>query len=409
MTLRRLAGQEAARIIRRIMMPGPDLQQLREDIEEIDRRLLKHLKRRMELVDRVARSKLEAAYPFRDQKREDIVLQRVRGLAVELGLDPHGIERLYRRIMEMSISRQQALMKTLDSLPLRVAYQGVEGSYSHLTAQRRYAGRKGGVLLTGFDTVREAVDAVRSGQADLTLLPIENSTAGSINETYDELAEGGLSINAEALSQVEHCLLGLPGTQLDEIRLVISHSQALAQCAEFLRGLPLARPKAEFDTAGSAAKVKDGEDPSVAAIASESAARLLGLEVLAQGIQDRAGNSTRFVEVSLEAAPCPHDTPCKTSIVISLDHSAGALGEVLTEFGRRGIQLAKLESRPTVTDPWKYRFYVDVEAHADDASMVGALEKISPLCHEIRILGTYPMADRAEPLAQASQEADDKR
>ena len=389
------------------MKPGPDLQQLREDIEEIDRRLLKHLKRRMELVDRVARSKLEAAYPFRDQKREDIVLRRVRGLAVELGLDPHGIERLYRRIMEMSISRQQALMKTMDSLPLRVTYQGVEGSYSHLTAQKRYAGRKGGVLLTGFATVREAVEAVRTGDADMTLLPIENSTAGSINETYDELADGGLSINAEVLSQVEHCLLVVPGTRLEDIRTVISHSQALAQCAGFLRTLPLARPQAEFDTAGSAAKVKEGDDPSVAAVASESAAKLLGLEVLARGIQDRSGNATRFVEVSLEAAPCPPDTRCKTSILLSLDHSAGALGEVLMEFGRRSIQLAKLESRPTVTDPWKYRFYIDVEAHADEASMVAALENIRPLTHQLRLLGTYPMAEEAQALAQGDGEADE--
>ena len=384
------------------MSAKPDLQQLREDIEEIDRRLLKHLKRRMELVDRVAHAKLHAAYPFRDQQREDVVLQRVRGLAVELGLDPHGVERLYRRIMEMSISRQQALMQTLDTLPLRVAYQGVEGSYSHLTAQRRYGGRKGGALLTGFGTVKEAVDVLRRGEADVTLLPIENSTAGSINETYDELAEGGLSINAEEISRVEHCLLGLPGTRLDELRTVISHPQALAQCAGFLRTLPKAFPKAEFDTAGAAAKVKAGEDASVAAIASESAAKLLGLEVLAKSIQDLAGNSTRFVEISLESAPCPADTPCKTSLLMALDHSAGALGEVLMELGRRKIQLAKLESRPMITDPWKYRFYVDVEVHADDASMVAALETIRPLTRELRILGTYPLAAGAQPLGASA-------
>ena len=381
-------------IIRR-MPPGPDLQHLREEIEEIDRRLLKHLKRRMELVDRVAQSKLAAAYPFRDQQREEIVLQRVRGLAVELGLDPHGVERLYRRIMEMSISRQQALMQTLTTVPLRVAYQGVEGSYSHLTAQRRYAGRGGGVLLSGFASVREVIDALRSGQADVALLPIENSTAGSINETYDALAEGGLSINAEAVSRVEHCLLGLPGTRLDELRTAISHPQALAQCEGFLRTLPKAHSKAEFDTAGSAAKVKELHDRTMAAIASESAARRFGLEVLKHNIQDRSGNATRFVEVSIEAVPCPADARCKTSMVLSLDHSAGALGEVLTEFGRRDIQLSKLESRPLLEEPWKYRFYLDVEGHVDAEPMVEAIERARQLSHSLRILGTYPIAEEA--------------
>lgn len=380
------------------MSSGPDLQYLREEIEEIDRRLLKHLKRRMELVDRVAQSKLQAAYPFRDQQREEIVLQRVRGLAVELGLDPHGVERLYRRIMEMSISRQQALLQSFASFPLRVAYQGVEGSYSHLTAQRRYSAREGGVLLTGFATVREAIDALRSGQADVSLLPIENSTAGSINETYDVLAEGGLTINAEELSRVEHCLVALPGTEIEELRMVISHPQALAQCEGFLETLPWVQPKAEFDTAGSAAKVKESNDRTLAAIASESAARLFGLEVLRKSIQDRRGNATRFVEVSLEAAPCPADARCKTSLVLHLDHSAGALGEVLSEFGRRNIQLIKIESRPRQDDAWQYRFYLDVEAHADSASMVAALEKIRPLTSDLRLLGTYPVADAPAPL-----------
>jgi chorismate mutase/prephenate dehydratase len=374
------------------MSHGTDLQKLRDEIEAIDRELMALIKRRMQAVDRIAATKLAAASPFRDEQREEQVLQGVRRMAVELGLDAHAMERLYRLVMEMSISRQVAYLQSLETAPLRVAYQGVEGSYSHLTAQRRYSGRAGGVLLTGYESVREAVDAVRSGSADVSFLPIENSTAGSINETYDELADGGLTINAEVIAQVEHCLLGLPGTRLDELRTVISHPQALAQCEEFLQGLGV-RTIGEYDTAGAARKVKEAGDRSVAAIASESAARMLGLEVLRAGIQIQAGNATRFVEVALEAAPCPADTPCKTSLLIVLGQSAGALGEVLVEFGRRGIQLAKLESRPLAVDPWKYRFYVDVEAHADSAPMVEALESVRPLVAEVRLLGTYPKAE----------------
>jgi chorismate mutase/prephenate dehydratase len=375
------------------MKPGPDLQALRDTLEDIDRRLLICLKERMELVEEVAATKIKAAFPFRDQKREDLVLRRVRQKALEMGLDPHVIERLYRLIMEMSISHQQAHVRSLETVPLRVAYQGVEGSYSHLTSQRRYAGREGGVLLTGHPSVELATEAVRSGTADVAILPIENSTAGSINETYDELARGGLCINAEIIFQVEHCLLGVPGTRLSEIRRVISHPQALMQCEPFLQSLPQARPEAEFDTAGAARKVKESGDPALAAIASESAARMLGLEVLARGIQQQEGNATRFVEVAIEAAPCTADTPCKTSLLLELDHSAGALGEVLVEIGRRNIQLSKLESRPILTAPWKYRFYLDVEAHASSEKMVGLLEKIQPFVAEVRLLGTYPKAE----------------
>ncbi len=374
------------------MLTGPDLQTLRESIESIDRELMKQIKRRMELVEQVATAKLRAAFPFRDQLREEQVLQRVRGAAVDLGLDAHVIERLYRLIMEMSISHQQAHVQSLDTTPLRVAYQGVEGSYSHLTSQRRYAKRSGGVLLTGCSTVRQATDAVRAGTADVALLPIENSTAGSINETYDELAEGRLTVTAEVISQVEHCLLAVPGAKLEDLRQVSSHPQALKQCEEFLLSLPQVVTEAEFDTAGAARKVAEAKDKSRAAIASQSAAEMLGLQVLRQGIQMQAGNATRFVEVAIESVPCPADAVCKTSMVMAIDHHAGHLGQVLMEFGQRNIQVTKLESRPIPTDAWKYRFYIDVLAHADSAEMVAALDKIRELTGELRLLGTYPQA-----------------
>ena len=380
------------------MLPGPEMQAVREEIEELDRQLLVLLKSRMQLVERIAQSKLHDAIPFRDPNREEQVLQRVRHLAVEGGLDAHAVERLYRQIMDMSIAHQRAHIQSLETIPLRVAYQGVEGSYSHLTSQRRYSGRRGGVLLTGYGTIRQAVEALRSGEADVALLPIENSMAGSINETYDALAEGGLSINAEEISRVEHCLLALPGAPLEGLRKVMSHPQALAQCETFLRTIPWAVAHAEFDTAGSAYKVKELGDPSLAAIASESAARLFGLNVLRKGIEMQSGNATRFVEVALESVPSPPSGPCKTSILMSLDHSAGALGRVLTELGRRGLQLAKIESRPVQTDAWRYRFYLDIEAHADSAPMVAALEAIKPHVAELRLLGTYPRAELAPQL-----------
>jgi chorismate mutase/prephenate dehydratase len=375
------------------MAAEPDLQSLRERIEALDRRLLELLRQRMALAEGVAGAKLASASPFRDPPREEEVLRRVRHMAAEIGLDAHQIERLYRLVMEMSIARQQAYVHALDSVPLRVAYQGVEGSFSHLAAQRRYAGRPGGALLTGYEAFWQAVAAVRDGEADLALLPIENSTAGSINETYDLLAEGGIAINAEVVSSIEHCLLGLPGSRVADLRAVLSHPQGLRQCEAFLHAHPWIRPQTEFDTAGAAEKVKLGNDPTIGAIAGESAAARYGLEVLERGIQTQKDNFTRFVEVALEAAPCPPDAACKTSLLLALPHRPGALGEALAELGRRGVNLCKLESRPFPGKPWQYRFYLDLEGHAASARVAAALQALAELATGLRVLGTYPRAE----------------
>jgi chorismate mutase/prephenate dehydratase len=372
------------------------MQELRQAIETADRNLLLALRDRMNLVERIVESKLTSAYPFRDRLREERVLERVRHLAVELGLDAHEVERFYRQIMEMSIAHQQQHVERLDNAPLRVAYQGVEGSYTHLTAQRRYAGRGGGALLTGCRTFREAVDAVRDGSADVGLLPIENTTAGSINETYDLLAEGGVAVNAEVVSRIEHCLLVLPGTPLEDLRTVISHPQAIAQCEAFWRSTPWITPQADFDTAGAALRVKESGDRTLGAIAGASAAQLFGLEVLRRGIQSQEGNYTRFVEIAREPVPCPPGALCKTSILIQLvgDHP-GALGDVLTAFSRRSVNLTKLESRPVAGQAWTYRFYLDLEGHAASAPIQSALAEIESRVTHVRVLGTYPRAEDA--------------
>ena len=373
-------------------MSDPDLSKLRDAIEALDQQLLTLLAERMQLSDAVASAKLSAASPFRDPVREDQVLQRVRLAAARLGLDAHESERLYRVIMEMSVARQQAFVHALADAPLRVAYQGVEGAYSHLAAQRRYGGREGGALLAGHDTFRGAAEAVRDGLADVALLPVENTTAGSVPETYDLVAELGLKLNAEVVSRVEHCLLVLPGTHLEAIRTVISHPQALAQCDAFLRALPNLRMRAEFDTAGSARNVRDGGDASVAAIASETAARVYGLEVLERGIQTQSGNFTRFVEVAREARPCPPDVPCRTTLLLTLAHQPGALGQVLVRFGERGVNLSRIESRPVPGAAFRYRFYLDLDAHAASAAVTAALADIVPYVQEQQMLGTYPAA-----------------
>jgi len=371
----------------------PDLDTVRVAIERIDEEILDALRRRMDLADDVARAKLATAAPFRDQRREDLLLRRIRTRAAEHGLDPHEVERIWRLFIDMSVARQQALVTRLDTTPLRVGYPGVEGSYSHLAARQRYANRPGGVLLTGFDLPREAMEALRRGEQDLALLPIENTTAGSMNETYDLLADGGMVITAELVSQVDHRLLGLPGAKLAGLREVLSHPQALAQCETFLRTrVPWARQVPDLDTGGAAQKVRERNDPAVAAIASETAAQRFGLEVLARDLQP-ASDYTRFVEVGREPTPLAPGVPCKTSFLMVLEHKPGTLGEMLQRLTLRGVNLSKLESRPIPGQPWQYRFYLDVEGHAASAPLIAALEDIRPLTSYLRVLGTYARAE----------------
>lgn len=374
-----------------------DLSHLRDQIDSVDRQIIALLAERNRIVEAVALAKLEAASPFRDREREERLLVRLREHATSAGVDPHQVERLYRVVMDMSVAHQEATVRRRTDAPLRVAYQGVEGSYSHLTAQRRFGGREGGALLTGFDTFRQAGDAVVHGAADLALLPIENTTAGSINETYDLFiasasgagADRLLHITGEVVSAIEHCLLALPGVGFDELRTVSSHPQALAQCQGFFAAHPQLSAKPAIDTAGAARRVAELGDRTHAAVASAAAAATYGLAVLITGIQTSSANATRFVEIALRPAPVPADARAKTSLVVALADRPGALGEILLRFASHGLSLTKLESRPIPDAPFTYRFYVDVLGHAASAPFQQALAEVAGLTTELRILGTY--------------------
>ena len=366
-----------------------DLSTLRDRIDHVDRQIIALLAERLKIVEEVALAKLDSASPFRDREREERLLLRLREHATAAGIDPHEVERLYRVVMDMSVAHQEQTVRNRPDAPLRIAYQGVEGSYSHLTAQRRYGGRTGGALLAGHDSFRAAADSVIHGAADLALLPIENTTAGSINETYDLLADGKLHITGEVVSSIEHCLLALPGVRLDEIRVVISHPQALAQCHTFFAQHPHLAARPELDTAGSARRVAQSGDRTLAAIASAAAAKTYGLAIVAQGIQSASGNATRFVEVGVRPAPVPDDARVKTSLLLALADRPGALGEVLMRFAAHGLSLTKLESRPIPNAPFTYRFYADVLGHAATGPFQAVLDEIRPLTTELHVLGTY--------------------
>ena len=263
-----------------------------------------------------------------------------------------------------------------------VAYQGEAGAYSEEGAQELFPDAE----LRPLATIRKVFEAVEVGRVDYGLVPMDNSQAGSINETYDLFLKHGLHLVGETVVRVDHCLLSLVGDSADDLTEVISHPQAIAQCEEFLTALDVTvRP--EYDTAGAAKRIVEEKMSGTGAIASRRAAELYGLEVLAEHIQTYADNYTRFGVLSRMAAALQE--PTKSSLVFGVSHVAGSLYRCLGAFAERHLSLSKLESRPRAGRPWEYVFYVDVEAPAADPAMVEALSEVSDHSTFTRLLGSY--------------------
>lgn len=375
---------------------APDgLESLREELDRVDGTILAALAERHRLIEETARLKAAGADFLRDPAREEALLARLRERARTLGLDGFWVTGLFRQIVEHSVRFQTDHFTGHHAepgvRPLVVAYQGTDGAYSHLAAQRHFAGRPQGLELRGFSTFAEAAEAVETGEADSALLPIENTTAGSINEVYDLLAERELWLVGEEVLKVDHCLAALSPVPLGQVRRVLSHPQALAQCSEFLRGLSHVTVEAYADTAMAARRVRDEQDLSLAAVASEEAARLYGLAVLRRGIANQEANYTRFVAVARQPVRPDPRVPAKTSLAFVTVHEQGALARGLEVLARHGLNLTKLESRPLFDSPWQYRFYLDFEGSTADPDVDRALAELEPLTRHLRVLGSYPL------------------
>lgn len=270
---------------------------------------------------------------------------------------------------------------------MRVAYQGEPGAYGEEAALRSF-GTIDTVQCASFGGVFEAV---ADGRADRGVVPVENSLAGSINETYDLLLAHDLVITGELDLRVRHCLMALPGQTTGDIRRVYSHPQALAQCDAYLKRLG-AELIPSYNTAGSAKTIREQGLAGCAAIASRRAATLYELEVLAEGIETTPNNYTRFLQLSQTAAPA--GAASKTSIVFVVSNEVGTLYAALGALASRRINLVKIESRPARDRPWDYTFYVDVEGHADAEPLHAALEEFRSHTTFFRVLGSYPKASR---------------
>lgn len=271
---------------------------------------------------------------------------------------------------------------------MRLAYQGEPGAYSEAAALQ-YGGTQAETLPC--KSFEDVFDAVSRKKATHGVVPLENSIGGTIHRNYDLLLDHDLTISGEVELDVVHCLQALPGTKLEDIKVVYSHPQALAQCERYLKELG-ASVEAVYDTAGGAKLVSEKKLAGAAALASRRAAEVFGLEVLQEAVQDYESNITRFAIIG--GAP-PADAN-KTTIVFALPSTPGALFKALSVFALRDINLTKLESRPMRGRPWEYLFYVEVDAPRSDLGCARALTHLAEFARWTRVLGTYKGAERRQ-------------
>lgn len=269
-----------------------------------------------------------------------------------------------------------------------VAFQGEPGAYSELAA----IGHLGPQIKTiPCDLFERVFDSVSAGEAKYGVLPFENSLAGSIHRNYDLILRHEQYIVSEYFLRIEHCLLGVPGAKLTDLRQVYSHPQALAQCERKLTSLGVDRIPA-LDTAGSARAVREWGDIRKGAIASKRAADVYNLDILAENVEDNASNFTRFLVLSLSpiVVDHPEQGDYKTSVVFSLMNQPGVLFKALSVFALRDIDLTKIESRPIQGKPWEYLFYIDFVGHCKARNSARALDHLAELATYLRVLGSYP-------------------
>jgi prephenate dehydratase len=269
---------------------------------------------------------------------------------------------------------------------IHVAFQGERGAFSEDAAAKLF-GRN--IDFLPCIRLKEVFELVSQDKVEFGVVPVENSQAGSINETYDLLLAYPLNIFAEVILKVSHCLMALPGEKLAGITTIYSHPQALAQCAEFLSKLNV-EILSSYDTAGSAKMIKEKKLRNCAAIASKRAADIYGLGILAPEIETSANNYTKFVTISKQKAKPAKKN--KTSIIFAVEHKPGSLYRILGIFATRNINLTKLESRPSRTKPWEYVFYADFEGHLDGEVYQEAMRELQRETTFIKILGSYPQA-----------------
>ena len=373
-----------------------DITLLREKINQLDSGLIKLLAQRRKLSKEVIVVKETFHKPIRDQQREAELLNRLIKAGKKEGLDSYFLSKVFYEIIEDSVRLQQNFVQTKlntkseKKKAIKIAIQGIEGSYSYLASQKYFTHFNSELTFVFKKLFDEVIDSVEKGEADYAVLPIENTTSGGINEVYDLLLHTTLSIVGEEKFQVKHCLVALEEVPIRKIKKVLAHHQAAAQCSKFLESIPNVGVEYFVDTAMSVQKIKEVGNSSFAAIASEEAATLFNLKILQRDIANQPENFTRFLIASRKPEEVDSRIPCKTSIVMATSHTAGSLVEALNVFRKYNVNLTKLESRPIIGNPWEEMFYLDFEGNIIDETIKNVMDELGQYTRFIKILGSYP-------------------
>ncbi|MBP3458781.1 MAG: prephenate dehydratase [Lachnospiraceae bacterium] len=373
-----------------------DLLQLRDQIDVIDRQIVELYENRMDICRQVAEYKIETGKKVFDRVREEEKIRKVKSFTTN-EFSSRAVEELFEQIMSVSRKLQYQLLAehgsigrlpfmgvdTLQDGRARVVFQGAEGAYSQ-AAMVQYFGDR--IHSFHVDTFRDAMSAIEEGSADFAVLPIENSTAGIVSDIYDLLVEFENYIVGEQIIKIEHCLLGLPGTKLEDIRTVYSHPQSLMQSARFLNDFSWKQISMQ-NNAFAAKKVVEDKDKTQAAIASAYAGEIYGLEVLKRGVNQSDTNSTRFIIVTNQKVFLKDAK--KISICFEIPHESGSLYHMLSHFIYNNLNLCKIESRPIEDRNWEYRFFIDFEGNLADGAVKNALRGLRDEARNMKILGNY--------------------
>lgn len=351
------------------------LTEIRKKIDAVDAKLLELLNQRADLVHEVGEIKRENGGPIFAPDREERLLRSLAERNAEIGgrLPSKAIRAIYREIMSASYALEKGL---------KIAYLGPAGTYTHEAARQKFGAS---VDYEPQGNITEVFDAVARGKVDFGVVPIENSTEGTVTYTLDEFVTSELKICAQWLLRIEQNLIA-KGSR-EEIVKIYSHPQSLAQCRQWLRNH---FPKAELveSASNTRAAQRAAEEPGTAAIAGRMAAELYDLPILEAGIQDCANNTTRFLVIGPES--CPPTGHDKTSLLFGVQNEAGSLFAALEPLQRLGISMSKIESRPSKRKAWEYLFFVDVQGHATDTKLQEALAELQKSSTSFKILGSYP-------------------
>ncbi|WP_371188848.1 chorismate mutase [Thalassotalea maritima] len=371
-----------------------DLNLIREQITELDQELLSLFAKRRSLTLNVAKSKAHQVRPVRDQQREQELLIRLIQLGKAQGLDAHYVTSIFQTIIEDSVLNQQAFLQQLKNPNIKtptvsVAFLGDKGSYSYLASHRYFSRRAEEIIEYGCDSFADILHQVESGNVDYGMLPIENTSSGSINEVYDLLQHTNLNIVGELSQPIDHCLLTPVNSKLEDIELIYAHAQPAVQCSNFLHKQEGIRIEYCDSSAQAMQKAAESQSKHVAVIGAQEGGKLYGLMPLIKSIANQQENHSRFILVARKPVDVAEQIPAKTTFIMATGQNPGALVDCLIVLKDYGINMTKLESRPIQGRPWEEMFYIDVEANLKTPEMQETLSKLTQLTRFIKVLGCY--------------------